>query len=304
LHRRHSTVLEATPWSVPRDRFGLEPSDDGFGERAITMTRHSLRHAACALCAMLVAASASAQSSGSLTGHVVNDRTNQPVAGVDVSIPAISRTVIADSGGTFAFPDIATGRYQIVARKVGFRPLSATITITGATSSAQLLRLTPVSTEMSTVFVVTTAADRRLTAFEEHRRAGMGGSFLTAAQLENERGRALADVLQSVGGADIIRLGSGPAYFATRRGYDSFMNMPGVSAGDRMRGASPGLCYAAVVINNVLVYRGEGGDELFDLNSLAPDDVLAVEVYKGGATMPLEYNATRKTCGLLVVYTK
>ncbi len=52
------------------------------------------------------------------------------------------------------------------------------------------------------------------------------------------------------------------------------------------------------------VYRGEGGDELFDLNSLAPDDILAIEVYKGGATMPLEYNATRKTCGLLVIFTK
>ncbi len=43
---------------------------------------------------------------------------------------------------------------------------------------------------------------------------------------------------------------------------------------------------------------------VFDLNTLAPNEVLAVEVYKGGATMPLEYNTTRKTCGLLVIYTK
>jgi hypothetical protein len=29
-----------------------------------------------------------------------------------------------------------------------------------------------------------------------------------------------------------------------------------------------------------------------------------VEVYNGGASMPAEYNATRSTCGLLVIWTK
>ena len=254
------------------------------------MLRVFVSHTALLLCALLFAAPIAAQGTGALTGRVVNAATNQPVAGVELSIPAISRTVLTDSGGTFVLRDIAVARYQVVLHKVGFQPLSSTIATTGADVAEQILRLAPIATELSEVVVVSSMADLRLTSFEEHRRARMGGSFLTAKQLEQERGRALADVLQT--------------YFATRRGYDSFMNMPGVGAGDRMRGASPGLCYAAVVVNNVFVYRGEGGDELFDLNSLAPDDILAIEVYKGGATMPLEYNATRKTCGLLVIFTK
>ena len=268
------------------------------------MLRVFVSHTALLLCALLFAAPIAAQGTGALTGRVVNAATNQPVAGVELSIPAISRTVLTDSGGTFVLRDIAVARYQVVLHKVGFQPLSSTIATTGADVAEQILRLAPIATELSEVVVVSSMADLRLTSFEEHRRARMGGSFLTAKQLEQERGRALADVLQTVSGADIVRLGRGSAYFATRRGYDSFMNMPGVGAGDRMRGASPGLCYAAVVVNNVFVYRGEGGDELFDLNSLAPDDILAIEVYKGGATMPLEYNATRKTCGLLVIFTK
>ncbi|WP_309668834.1 hypothetical protein [Gemmatimonas sp.] len=108
------------------------------------------------------------------------------------------------------------------------------ITSSDTDGADQILHLAPISTELSTVLVVTSAAD-------------------------------------------IVRLGGGMAYFATRRGYDSFRNMPGIS---------------------------DGGDELFDLNSLAPDEILAIEVYKGGATMPLEYDATRKTCGLLVIFTK
>jgi hypothetical protein len=266
--------------------------------------RRHIPHTALLLSALLFAAPLAAQTSGALTGRVVNDRTSQPVAGVELSIPAISRTAFTDSSGAFALRDIAAAQYHVVLRKVGFQPLFTTIVAAGTDVAEQTLRIAPIASELSEVVVVSTMADRRLTAFDEHRRARMGGSFLTTAQLEKERGRALADVLETVGGADIVRLGTGPAYFASRRGYDSVMNMPGVGAGDRMRGASPGLCYAAVVVNNVFVYRGEGGDELFDLNTFAPNEILAIEVYKGGATMPLEYNATRKTCGLLVIYTK
>lgn len=59
-----------------------------------------------------------------------------------------------------------------------------------------------------------------------------------------------------------------------------------------------------MIVNNVFVYRGNANEELFDISSLAPTDILAIEVYKGGATMPLEYNATRSTCGLMVIWTK
>lgn len=256
-----------------------------------------------AFCGMLLAARLPAQATGALTGRVVDDRTGQSLAGVEVSIAAISRSVSTDSSGHFALRDITAGRYQVVLRKVGYQQSSTTITITGADGPEQLLRLAPAPTELAKVYVVTTPADRRLTTFEAHRTARMGGSFLTAAQLEKERGRSLADVLQAVSGADIVRISGGNAYFATRRGYDSIMNMPRVTKWDQARGASTGLCYAAVVVNDVFVYTGDG-EELFDLNSLAPTDILAVEVYKGGATMPLEYNAMRKTCGLLVIFTK
>ena len=59
-----------------------------------------------------------------------------------------------------------------------------------------------------------------------------------------------------------------------------------------------------MVINDVFVYRGGDGEELFDLNSLQPSRILAIEIYRGGSTMPLEYNSARSTCGLLMIYTK
>lgn len=235
-------------------------------------------------------------------GRVVDDRTGAPLASVEVSIAAQSLRVTSDSAGRFTFERLADGTHQLTARRIGFEPLLTTITSPGA--DEHLLRLLPASTELSKVNVTTSAVDRRLTLFEAHRTSNNGGSFLTTERLQREKGRPLGDVMQSVVGSDIVRGRGSAAFFATRRGYDSFMLMPKARDADRARGASTGLCYAAVVVNNVFVYRGGDEEELFDLNQLPPDDIIAVEVYKGGATMPLEYNATRKTCGLLVIYTK
>ncbi|MDQ8153822.1 MAG: TonB-dependent receptor [Gemmatimonadota bacterium] len=261
------------------------------------------RHLALALCALLCAPALPAQTPGALRGRVVDDRTGQPLASVEVTAGATLPAATTDSSGAFVFRDITAGRYEVVARKVGFQQASATFTVTGASDPELLLRLERIAADLAKVTVTAPGTDRRLQAFEAHRSERLGGSFLTAAELATERGRSLADVLQRVAGADIVRGMGGQAWFATRRGYDSIRYMPQVSQMDRARGASTGLCYAAVVLNSVFVYRGTG-DDLFDINTLAPDAILAIEVYKGGASMPLEYNATRGTCGLLVIYTK
>lgn len=238
------------------------------------------------------------------TGRIVDDRTGAPLAAVEVSIASLSRIATSDSGGRFVFDRLAAGAHKLSTRRIGFEPLRTTITVPSPDNEEHLLRLVPASTELVPVKVTASLVDRRLALFESHRSSNYGGSFITGEQLVKERGRPIADVLQGVVGSDIVRGRGSAAFFATRRGYDSFLNMPKSRSADRARGASSGLCYAAVVINNVFVYRGDDDEELFDLNQLAPDDIIALEVYKGGATMPLEYNTTRKACGLLVVYTR
>ena len=178
------------------------------------------------------------------------------------------------------------------------------MTIGAGDNAEYVIGLQPAPAEVAGVTVSARAPDRRLVTFEAHRQAKLGGSFLTADQLAKQTGRTLADVLAPTLGADLVRGRSGAAFFATRRGYDSINLLPRVSAADRGRGAAAGTCYAAVVLGGIVVYRGEPDEPLFDLNQLAPAAVLAVEVYNGGASMPAEYNATRSTCGLLVIWTK
>jgi hypothetical protein len=246
---------------------------------------------------------AAAQGS-TLSGRVIAEGSNLPIAGVEVSIPALSRAALSDSLGAFALSELTAGRYLVVLRKLGHQQFSTMVTVMrgdGPEYQWTMARTTPT---LAKVEVTADLRERRLIAFDEHRTSRLGGAFLTAADLEKERGRALADVLQTVTGADIVRGTAGAAWFATRRGYDSFRDLPKITLADRARGAAVGLCYAAVVVNNIFVYRGNPDEQLFDINALAPTDLLAIEVYKGGAAMPLEYNATRSTCGLLVIWTK
>lgn len=239
-----------------------------------------------------------------VTGRVVDDRTDQPLAGVEVSIRGFDQRVSTDSAGTFRVPAPA-GRHIIVLKKPGHQPFSAEVVSSRGTPMEYVLGLVPASSAtLAPVTVAASVVDRRLQSYEAHRTSGLGGHFLGRERFEQETGRAISDVLVSTPGADIIRGRGGAAFYATRRGYDTIRNTLKIGPAEQARGAAVGTCYAAVVVNGIFVYRGDAGDQLYDLNQLAPNDVLAMEIYNGGATMPIEYNTLRNTCGLVVIWTR
>ena len=76
-------------------------------------------------------------------------------------------------------------------------------------------------------------------------------------------------------------------------------------------------CYAAVVLDGAFVYgAGDGydppgggnpgskGERKFNLNAIDPSMLAAIEYYAGPASIPVKYNGTRSTCGLLILWTK
>jgi len=63
-------------------------------------------------------------------------------------------------------------------------------------------------------------------------------------------------------------------------------------------------CYAHVYLDNLIVYRGQNGEPLFDTNSLRPDGIEAIEYYTNNAEMPARYLSTGSDCGVLVVWTR
>lgn len=71
-----------------------------------------------------------------------------------------------------------------------------------------------------------------------------------------------------------------------------------------LRSGPGGACLAAVMVDGAMAYSGGEGEPVFDINSIRPEDMAGVEYYGGGAAMPIAYNATRATCGLVVIWTR
>src|SRR4051812_28235789 len=73
--------------------------------------------------------SAFAQQRASVSGHVRDSLTNQPLAGAIVSLrgPADIQSTRTDELGAFQFSKVAAARYALVVRRLGYEPASATV---------------------------------------------------------------------------------------------------------------------------------------------------------------------------------
>ncbi len=258
--------------------------------------------------ALAVPASASAQRHGVLRGSVLREADDGPIGGSEVSIPALGLAATTDSSGKFRLVNVPAGPQIVWVRRVGFERVSAVLTFVAGDTLERDFSLVQAATVLPKVYVNGTpsAFTGKLADFEGRRRLGMG-HFLTAADLEKDQGRKLADVMARIPGPWVQRgTFGGKAWLVGGRGQVSFMrNGPQkLDAADAKAGAKLNLCYSAVVLDGSFVYQGQDGESLFDLNSIDPESIAGLEVYNSTAEIPAMYNGTRSTCGLVVIWTK
>ena len=74
--------------------------------------------------------------------------------------------------------------------------------------------------------------------------------------------------------------------------------------GARGSGGRRGTCFTAVMLDGVWVYDGDRTQQPFNVNSINPVDVAAVEYYRGLSNTPVELQGARNSCGALVIWTK
>jgi hypothetical protein len=71
----------------------------------------------------------------------------------------------------------------------------------------------------------------------------------------------------------------------------------------RLFGASA-ECYSQIYLDDILVYRGENGEDLFDVNSIPANQIEAIEYYASPAELPARYSGLNSPCGALVIWTR
>ena len=235
-------------------------------------------------------------------GRVLVDSSERPVSGATVALEALRLQATSDSLGNVVIFGIQPGVHVLTVRRPGFSPLTAQVAFTaGATVEADLLVTQTTAQPLPEVTIETRPVVRgKMAEFEERRTAGLG-RFLTQEQLMKSASSSFVDVLRSVMAIELIRSPTGEVYAAAGR-----MSVPGCALCGPARSANNTTsCFVAVVLDGTMVYGGGGPNEpKYDLNWINPGTLAGVEYYVGPASIPVRYNATRNTCGLLMLWTK
>lgn len=239
-----------------------------------------------------------ASRTGTLTGVVMTDAPERPVSDAEITLPDMGITARSDARGAFRLTDVPPGRHTVVVRGLGYSPLETTLEFAPNQTDERRIQLSRVTVLDS----VTTEATAHLTDFEEHRRVGLG-RFLTPADMRKLDGFTLAAAMESLGGVGVVRGRGASAWLIRSRGPTSLTGASQTTPNefDRSRGAGTN-CYAHVWLDGVPVYLGRDDETLFDLSSISPSEIDAIEYYAGPAQTPGKYNGNKSACGVVVIW--
>jgi TonB-dependent receptor len=194
-----------------------------------------------------------AQSTGSVTGRILNAESGRALVGANVLLEGTSYGAATSQTGTYRLQQIPAGDYTLIVRYIGFEEKTESITISAGQTLELDFRLNPAFVEGDDV-VVTARAEGSVRALNLQRTGEVIRNVISAEQLEQFADPNIAGALSRVPGLS----------YQTDRG----------EAGEvYIRGLSPSL--SNVTVNG---------------NQLASTDTDGREVWMGGMTSDLVTN--------------
>src|SRR5688500_502674 len=210
----------------------------------------------------------------SLVG-VVRDSGGIPIPGVEVRFTGADIVSVRtnDSGG-FRMVNLPTGIASVTLRRMGFLPATAEVRIRAGRTDSLVFSLTALATTIAGVLVEdeAEARSRRLLAGFWERRSRGFGHFLTRDDIEKRDAHEFADLTRMVPGVTI----------ATRNGRKTI----------RFRSTGARNCPPQYIVDGMRIENGSP-DEFI------PQDIEALELYSGPATIPAQFapRFNTYTCG-------
>jgi len=229
------------------------------------------------------------QGSGTFVGIVTRDTLDHRLAGIEVRIPQLQRSVRTGEDGSFRFADIAPGKYAVSIRAIGFEPFTTFIDIKRGDVLDAELTLVPVAVSLDTVRTIDRAKPApplQLAEFEARRRAGAFGQFLADSALRAREDEMLISFLSKFHGARSVSSGTS-TFLASSRPAGS--------------GRRAGACFVTVYENGNQIYPGALGPP--DFAHIRAADYSGVEFYASTAEAPAQYTRSGGTgCGVLLLW--
>jgi Carboxypeptidase regulatory-like domain/TonB-dependent Receptor Plug Domain len=224
---------------------------------------------------------ASAQKGTGTVAGIVKDSVGAVIQGVEVVVIKTGVSVRSDARGKFIIAGVPTGSADISFRRVSFAPVILSFPIAEDDTVEAQVTLGAVATALpTTVIDAPVEHQRRLAAFESHRRTG-AGHFITRDDIVKRDPRRLTDILRSVPGV-------------------SFTIGPDGMEVLSFAGTPRNNCVPAIFMDGLRV-------RTFNIDEISPVDIEGIELYGGSAGLPPEYNqlfSNAPVCGTVAIWTR
>ena len=217
----------------------------------------------------------------SLVGSA-RDSSGRGVPGVEVRIDGTVAAVRTSDGGGFRLPVVPVGRVTVAMRRLGYAPVSTVVMLRAGRIDSLVVNLTLVAASLPGVLVEDEAMAkslRLLPGFWERRSRGFG-HFVTRDEIEARQAHSFVDIVRAVPSVSISLINGRHAVRLKR------------STGTRD-------CPPQYWVDGMRIEQASPDE-------FTPQDVEAVEIYGGPATIPVQF-APRPftyTCGAIIIWTR
>jgi hypothetical protein len=259
-----------------------------------------------AIIALLIGAQALHAQSAALLGTVMRDTLGHALAGgIEVRIPQLKGATQTNYMGEFRLSPIPPGTYLVTIRTVGYEPFSDSITFAAGQTINREFVLKPIATQLEAVQTQASAVKKyrspALNAFEERRTSGHGGYFITDSVFRAAENGRLPDVLGRIPGLQKVP-DRAATYMASSR---SASDGGPVFMSKKSQGVT--YCFVTVYVDGIMRWQGppSASNPPLDMNTaINIVDLAGAEFYAGGAAIPVQFNATSTSCGVLLLWTR
>jgi hypothetical protein len=212
------------------------------------------------------------------------DEGSRPLAGVEVTAVATKVTRVTNPEGKVDFSPVEPGLFLLHLRRLGFLESSFLVTVPAGERVDATSAMVAVPQILPTVVQIDTgfkpmryAKTTKFDDFYRRRNAKAGGTFITRDDIDRRQpGRSL----------------------------DLFYNIAGVKL--NWDAAEPQITIARCKYGNIAVFidglPAQNGIEL--VASLHPNQIEAIEIYHGLATVPPQFIPKPNDCAAIVVWTR
>jgi len=213
---------------------------------------------------------------GTITIHVHGAQNNRALVGAHVLIQGMGIQAPTGPDGSIRLEGIRPGTRTIEVRYLGYATQVASVTLEPGRASHVRFAMVVQPIRLAEVRVRVRPSRLVQTGFYRRRGGGMG-TFFTREQIQKIQPRTMSDLMRRVPGANVFsgRAGMGSANF---------------------RGGQVN-CPVQFYIDGTMAHQ-------FLIDEVRPEDVEGIEIYRGAASIPPEYNKGTAICGVIVIWTR